>query len=655
MFPVGSNAKFDEGRRAATEGAVCLEVLPTPLPAAPRLPAKRNPASSPALLKLLRHELLHWRAGLAVLAGTVLALAFPLPGWSGFAWLGPGLILLAALGAPPGRGFRLGYLAGLVHYLVSLGWLLNIPFPAGAVAGWLALSAYMALYPALWVWICWRMLPTPPPSRTLLPTWPRALDGPGPATATAPVRPVWLAACTRVTELAWAQRTLWAVSCGAAWVGVELVAGHLFSGFPWNPLGASQYRQLPVIQVAAATGVAGVSFLVAWGSVALLLGVLRLAVRIAEPLPHQAPVQHPGPLPPAGFAPPGGGLLNFRFALITDLGLPLGVVFGLALAGTRQLLQRPPADRELTLALVQPSIPQRLIWDEDESTNRFNTLMDLSRLALAARPDLLVWPEGALPSFNEHHYGALTNLIASHRVWMVFGADDVMARAGGGEDYFNSAFLFAPDGGYVASYQKQRLVIFGEYVPLQRWLPFTKYLTPIQGSFTPGPGPVPFDLLEPRARFSPLICFEDVFGRSARHHVEPETDFLLNLTNDGWFGEGSAQWQQAAQAVFRAVENRRPLVRCTNNGLTCWVDACGRLRQVLGEPGGRVYAPGFLTVRLPLAPEGAAQPMTYYRRHGDRFGWGCAAFSVLVLGTRRLTGRSGRSDPRAGPGQSAGG
>lgn len=615
---------------------------------APRLPAPPNPASSPALLGLLRHELLHWRAVLAVLAGAVLALAFPLPGWSGFAWLGPGLILVAALGAPPGRGFRLGYLAGLVHYLVSLGWLLNIPFPAGAVAGWLGLSAYMALYPALWVWICGRLLPPLPPPRALIQSRLRALADAEPAGASPPVRPAWLQVCTRVTELAWAQRTIWAVSCGAAWVGVELVAGHLFSGFPWNPLGASQYRQLPVIQVAAATGVAGVSFLVAWGSVALLLGVLRLAVRIAEPPPHQAPVQRRGPLPPGLPAAAGGGLLNFRFALITDLGLPLAVVFGLALAGTRQLLQRPTTDGELTLALVQPSIPQHLIWDEDESTNRFNTLMDLSRLALAAQPDLLVWPEGALPSFTEHHYAALTNLIASHGVWMVFGADDVLPRAGGGEDHFNSAFLFAPDGGYVASYKKQRLVIFGEYVPLQRWLPFTKYLTPIDGSFTPGPGPAQFDLVEPRVRFSPLICFEDVFGRSARQHVEPETDFLLNLTNDGWFGEGSAQWQQAAQAVFRAVENRRPLVRCTNNGLTCWVDACGRLRGILGEPRGNVYAPGFLTVRLPLAPTGTGQPMTYYRRHGDRFGWGCAAFAVLILGTRWLAGRPGRGHLPAG-------
>lgn len=592
-------------------------------------------------MRIVRHELLHWRAGLAVLAGAALALAFPLPGLSGLAWVAPGLWLLASLGAPPGRAFRLGYLGGLTHYLVSLRWLLHIPFPAGAVAGWLALSAYMALYPAVWVWICWRLLPSPPPDPGLT-----RCTGIDPRPSPAPNRPRWLEACDRVAALAWSQRTVWALAGGAAWVGVELVAGHLFSGFPWNPLGASQYRLVPVIQIASVTGVAGVSFLVAWGSVALLVGAVRLAVRVAEPASHRRALR------PAGFGgtpflPTGadGGLVSFRFAVLSDLGVPLVTVVGLAFAGVHHLVQPPPGGRELTLALVQPSIPQRLIWDEAESTNRFARLMDLSRLALATGPDLLVWPEGALPSFREDHYQALTNLIVSHRSWMVFGADDVLARPGGGEDFYNSAFLFAPDGGFVASYKKQRLVIFGEYVPLQRWLPFAKYLTPIEGSFTPGPGPVQFLLTDPPVQFAPLICFEDVFGRGARHHVGPDTDFLLNLTNDGWFGESSAQWQQAAQAVFRAVENRRPLVRCTNNGLTCWVDACGRLRNILGAADGNIYAPGFLQVRLPLPAAGTDQPMTYYRRHGDRFGWGCAAAVGLALAGGGLAARRRAAAP----------
>jgi apolipoprotein N-acyltransferase len=105
-------------------------------------------------------------------------------------------------------------------------------------------------------------------------------------------------------------------------------------------------------------------------------------------------------------------------------------------------------------------------------------------------------------------------------------------------------------------------------------------------------------------------------------------DVLVNLTNNGWFGASSAQWQHAAAGVFRAVENGVPLVRATNNGLTCWVDATGRIRQWLGQKSGDVYGSGFLTVNVPLSPDG--RPRTFYNRHGDVFGWSCAG--VLAAG-----------------------
>ncbi len=585
----------------------------------------------------LRRELLHWRSALAVLAGVALALAFPTPGWSGLAWLAPGALLLAALDAPGGRAFRLGYGAGLAFHLIALRWLLHIPFPAGAVAGWLALSAYTALYPALWVWLCWQLLPARQPG-----VLQRRFAQPEPSLESG--RPAWLAACKRVADLPWAPRALCTLSCAAAWVTTEMLAAHLLTGFPWNPLGASQYALVPLIQIASVTGLPGVSFVVVWTSVALAVSGLRLAVRVAEP-ERRWPAANPRSRPPPGLPPAGGGVLSFRFALVTDLGLPLLALLSLTIWGAQRLVRSAPAGRELKLALVQPSIPQRLIWDPRESTNRFEKLMELSRLALASRPDLLVWPESSLPDFDEAHYRALTNLIATHRAWMVLGADDAERRADGGYDAFNSAFLFAPDGGYVATYRKQRLVAFGEYVPLERWLPFLRRFTPIEGNFMPGPGPVTFELTDPPARFSVLICFEDVFARGARRHVEPDTDFLLNLTNDGWFGESAAQWQQAVNAVFRAVENGVPLVRCTNNGLTCWVDAHGRFRAILGRPDGSVYAPGFLAARLPLPPASTARPPTYYRRHGDRFGWGCAGLTAALL-AGRLAGRVSRRESR---------
>jgi apolipoprotein N-acyltransferase len=331
-----------------------------------------------------------------------------------------------------------------------------------------------------------------------------------------------------------------------------------------------------------------------------------------------------------------------RWGWLSEAGLPFGLVLTVVVAGTLRLHRPEPVGRTMTMALVQPSIPQELIWDASEDANRFEQLMALSRLAVASRPQVLVWPEAALPAFTEANYGAITNLILEHGLWMVFGADDVEPRrtAGGEEeqDSFNSAFLVGPDGRYRASYRKQRLVIFGEYVPWSEWLPILKRLTPIPGSFRPGREPVAFRIGEPAVEVGVLICFEDVFGHGARHHVREGTELLLNLTNDGWFGESSAQWQHMANAVFRAVENGLPLVRCTNNGLTCWIDRAGRIREVFQAADSGEYGRGFLVVEVPLGGGAPGRGGTMYWRRGDVFGWGMVG--VTFLG-RLVRGRKG--------------
>jgi apolipoprotein N-acyltransferase len=151
---------------------------------------------------------------------------------------------------------------------------------------------------------------------------------------------------------------------------------------------------------------------------------------------------------------------------------------------------------------------------------------------------------------------------------------------------------------------------------------------------------VSFRLGERGAKTSVLICFEDTFPHFVREYVEDDTDFLLNLTNNGWFGESAAQWQHAANAVFRAVENGLPLVRCANNGLTCVVDGQGRMQEVF-FPGTRdIYGPGFKVAQVPLRT-GAARRTTMYRRYGDWFGWSCVALGALATGLSFLTRRVG--------------
>jgi apolipoprotein N-acyltransferase len=530
---------------------------------------------------------------MAIASGLLLAFSFPRFKLAGMAWIAPGLMLFSGFGQGGRRLFRLGYLSGLVYYFVSLYWLLFIPAPLGAISAWLALSAYCAFYPAVWVWLCWRVFPV----RPCLP------------------QSKFQDARASFLSVTWAQRLAWALACGTLWVSLEMLLGRFLTGFPWNFLGVSQFQMLPVIQIASLTGVYGISFLIVWISVSLGNAVFIL---ISEP----------------------GMRLKWRGELV----LPFLALFAVVMFGFHSLLQYRKPARELKIALVQPSIPQSLIWNPQENANRFKQLLQLSEFALTTRPELLVWPEAALPSllrYDQETYQAVTNLVRSHGVWLILGSDDAEPRFPAHKpndvEYFNSSFLIDPEGQIIAKYRKERLVIFGEYVPLARWLPFMKYLTPITGGFTPGDRPVPFHLPKLEVTTSVLICFEDVFPHCGRNHVSAETDFLLNLTNNGWFGESAAQWQHAANAVFRAVENGLPLVRCANNGLTCWVDSVGRLHEVYFDQSEDIYRAGFKIAHVPLIDPEERRSPTLYFQYGDWFGWSCVGLSVGLVAVRGLS------------------
>jgi apolipoprotein N-acyltransferase len=222
---------------------------------------------------------------------------------------------------------------------------------------------------------------------------------------------------------------------------------------------------------------------------------------------------------------------------------------------------------------------------------------------------------------------------------MIVGSDDMEPQPTPdnpkNREFYNSSFLISPEGRLIERYRKRALVIFGEYIPLVRWLPFFKWFTPIDGGFTSGDRAIPFELTDLNVKASVLICFEDIFPHLAREYAEEDTDFLVNITNNGWFGEGAAQWQHGTSALIRAVENGLPLVRCANNGLTCWVDGHGRLRQLF-QPNGRgsEYGAGVMTAEIPLLGSGEKRVPTFYNRHGDWFGWGCVGMAVIMVARR---------------------
>jgi apolipoprotein N-acyltransferase len=588
-------------------------------------------------LKFLPGKFIQSRFPLAIVAGLLLASSFPKIGIAGFAWIAPGLMLAAALRRRGAESFRIGYVAGLAHYLASLYWLLLIPYrwhgiPLGPAFGWIALSMYLALFPAAWVWLALKVTGAGG----------QVSGGAGVREEVQNIQHSTFnvqrsnAALEEIAALNWSRRMFWTFFCAAGWVAMEMIVVRLFGGFPWNLLGASQYRILPLTQIASVTGVYGVAFLVVWTSVSLLGAAAAIVRR-----PNSRSVWF-------------GEIIFPMLAVATTFGF-----------GFHRIGNLPAPARELKVTLVQPSIPQTLIWNSENDLERFNELIRLSEQALTNETDLLIWPEAAIPKmlrYNEEIRGPLLNLARAHRVWMIVGSDDAEPRAGsqkpGDSDYFNASFLISPQGEIVERYCKRNLVIFGEYVPLVRWLPFLKWFTPIDGGFTSGdkPGVFEMEIMERRSptrhesnpaekragseisapsetafrvKTSSLICYEDTFPQIGRESASDDTDFLVNLTNDGWFGEGAAQWQQAACATFRAVENGLPLVRCANTGLTCWIDEAGRIRETFSDKTGSVYGAGFVTMEIPLTEN---RTPTFYHQHGDWFGWGCVAFSAVVIG-----------------------
>jgi apolipoprotein N-acyltransferase len=467
-FDYAGNSTMDYAVWRGSRQAVVVNASPAVLKEAARCtelgPTFCEHYSASVIARRFCHELFI-RSGYlaAAAAGLVLAMAFPKNGIAGFAWVAPALILLAARGRQGAEAARIGYVAGLAAALGSFAWLLLIPVTGFPILGWLALGAYLAAYPAVWVWL------------VSYDESPRVPDS-------------------------WSRRTVWAITGAAAWVALEMLRARLFTGLPWNLLGVSQYMMTPLVQIAAYTGVYGVSFVIVWASLSLYSAGRLILLRP-----------------------------DTRYAWQGEIILPMLAVALLFAWGATTLHPAPPPETNtvtiidkpafLRVTMVQPSIPQTMIWDSTDDSNLLAQVLHLSHEGLANETDLLIWPEAALTAmvrYDEATYRGVTGLARSNHVWMIIGSDDAEPPASGSTnsadaDYFNSSFLVSPTGELMNVYHKRKLVAFGEYIPLVRWLPFIKWFTPIPGSFATGEHAVPFELPDLKVKTAVLICFEDIF------------------------------------------------------------------------------------------------------------------------------------------------
>ena len=547
---------------------------------------------------------------LPALGGAMLTLAYPGRDWEPavWLWLFPVLAVLwpcTRSGTPPTgkRAFSLGLIAGLAFWIPNLVWLRHSsrviagarnatwigwgPELLGAAAVF-GLALVCSLYWGLWAWFSVRVA-RPDPSRLVRSSW---------------------------------QLSTWhslraALLTAAAWTACEWLRGTtLFNGFGWNGLGVGLHQNRVLIQAADLVGVTGLSFLpvfvaaTAWNTVSRLIRVHR-----------------------------GEGTCRSRL----DLTLALLLLLGTAGYGLRRLGRDAGETVRVRTVLVQPNVAQVDAWSGKLDDQTYRRLHDFTRLYAEARDgvspvDLVIWPESALPRpYTEDpkgHDRYFDDLLAAGDFSLLTGSEIYHATGS-----HVSALLLRGRAANRQQYDKVHLVPFGEYLPFREIPPFAWLRGVLPGDFQPGASTEPLRLEKPAIGIIPLICFEDTVGRLARRFVREGPQLIVNLTNDGWFLQSLETEVHLANAKFRAIELRRPMVRAANTGVSCFIDATGRITARLADPStGSSFVEGCLPgeIAVPLHP-----PTTFYARHGDAFALAllllCATATGLQVWRRRRT------------------
>lgn len=438
------------------------------------------------------------------------------------------------------QGFFLAYICGVVFWSFTIYWLVHVTFP-----GTIILILYLALYFGFFGLLFSTLNP--------------------------------------------GLRTMGLFFIPSAWVLLEYLRSYLFTGFPWALLGFSQYKNLPVIQIADITGAWGVSFLIMMvnaamyqvlGSRFLVLGKIKIK--------------------------------NYLFVLLF-LALALGYGY------YRLNLEPITYNLEpIKISVIQGNIPQAIKWDWRARNFILNNYKELTSESAKGSPALIIWPEASVPGVlgeDDAVFEQVFSLAGRLNIDLLIGA--VSWRSG---NYFNSALFIDRSGKPAKIYNKLHLVPFGEFVPFKKTFPFLQAIAPI-GDIQPGREHTIFAKPCP---FGVLICFEDLFPELSREFVKRGAKFLVNITNDAWYKEGSAAYQHFSASVFRAVENRVYLARAANTGISGFIDPRGRILSVVQDAGHKeIFVKGYSSQAISPAPI----QLTFYNRYGDIF----ILFCLLLL------------------------
>ena len=478
------------------------------------------------------------------------------------------------------RGFGLGYLSGLIFFLINLSWLHHIHFIAC-----LLLSFFLAGYFAIW--------------------------GGFAATIGVPKKDVsTLAESNSYFSLKAAFLN------GSAWCGLEWVRGWLLTGFPWNGLGVGLANDLVMVQTADIIGVTGISFILIFCSTIITSLLLRLPYEIR----NSSLKAHP------------------------DFIVGVTLIIIIFFYGTHRLTELSEDEEiEIRTLLVQGGINQDEKWNPESAKKIYKRYWDMTTPYLKlqeANFDLVVWPESSLPySLHDRQTQTYLNKILSIDDYeLVLGLNERIPQEG----IYNSIIKLRNNSTNYSSYRKTHLVPFGEYVPFRKSIPFIEKIAAnsLGVDFQPGDKLYPLDMELPEPyQIIPLVCFEDTFGSLAREFISKSPQLIINVTNDGWFKQSAASEQHFINSIFRCIELRRPMIRCANTGMSCLIDDCGSLydrslrlqgaeRLIYGKERSNTFITGTLpeTIRIKKTPK-----ITLYARFGDSFSISLGMIALLTL------------------------
>jgi apolipoprotein N-acyltransferase len=486
---------------------------------------------------------------LLLLSSILLSFSFSSFNFSYLAWVGLVPLFFALKNKTLKQSFVLSYICGFFFFLFSMYWLCYV-----TVAGWIILSLYQGLYFAIFGLV--------------------------------------FSATSLHTKYYILHTKYLILSC--TWCLLEYIRANLFGGIGWNLLAYSQYEQLPIIQIADITGAYGVSFLIVFVNLAILsiLPILNNKVKA-----------------------------EVKVKIVLRI-FVIFIIFILALFyGYNRISRfsvRDIKNNRITLSLIQGNIAQTHKWDvkyKDYILSQFEKLT--LKAARQDAPDIIIWPETSIPGYLNREprlMRYMEGLSKKAAVPILAGTPMFDVNAKGQDVELNSAVMFSKKGHILQRYDKLHLVMLGEFIPFERYFPGIRRFLPITGNFIPGDEYTIFQLTalssQLSAGFGVLVCFEDIFPGIVRRFIRKGALFMVNITNDAWFGESAAVYQHAANSVFRAIENRRPLARSANTGLTCFIDRVGKLKAK------ETFVEGYITGNIHIDPNSI---FTFYTKYGDIF------------------------------------